>query len=126
MTEFLRATPLLPAGPDLDAAVRFFVDELGFEVRWQGGSMAGVGRGQVEFNLVQNSDRRWAENASVSIAVDGLESLYAAYRGCSAGVGPLERKVWGRREFHMILPSGVCLQFYQGEEADPARENPRQ
>ena len=121
MTTFLRSTPLLPAGADLDAALRFFVDELGFEVRWRGGSMAGVGRGQVEFNLVQNSDRHWADNSSVSIAVDGLDGLYADYRGCSARVGPLELKAWGRREFHMILASGVCLQFYQGEEVDRAR-----
>jgi hypothetical protein len=24
-------------------------------------------------------------------------------------------KPWGRREFHMIVPHGVCLQFYQAE-----------
>ena len=28
-------------------------------------------------------------------------------------VGPLEQKSWGWREFHMIVPSGVCYQFYQ-------------
>jgi hypothetical protein len=28
-------------------------------------------------------------------------------------INPLELKSWGRREFHMIVPSGVCLQFYQ-------------
>jgi hypothetical protein len=42
--------------------------------------------------------------------------LYAEYRGVDARVGPLELKSWGRREFHMILPSGVALQFYQGVE----------
>jgi hypothetical protein len=25
-------------------------------------------------------------------------------------------KFWGRREFHMIVPSGVCLQFFQQED----------
>ena len=63
-------TPLIPAGDDLDRGVRFFTEELGFDVTWQGGSMAGVRRGQVEFNLVQNSNAAWAENASASIAVD--------------------------------------------------------
>ena len=45
--------------------------------------------------------------------MDDLDALYAEYRNVSAKVGPLEMKIWGRREFHMILPTGVCLQFYQ-------------
>ena len=80
---------------------------------WQGGDMAGVRRGGVEFNLVKNSDPVWAENSSASIGVDDLDALHSEYRTVQAQVGPLEEKIWGRREFHMILPSGVCLQFYQ-------------
>ena len=34
-------------------------------------------------------------------------------RAIAAQVGALEMKSWGRREFHMIVPSGVCFQFYQ-------------
>jgi hypothetical protein len=41
------------------------------------------------------------------------KALYAEYRVVAAQVGPLELKGWGRREFHMILPSGVCFQFYR-------------
>jgi len=76
--------------------------------------MAGVRRGHVQFNLVQNSNREWAENASFSIAVPELDALYAEYRDVDAPVGSLEVKSWGRREFHMMLPSAVALQFYQG------------
>jgi hypothetical protein len=75
--------------------------------------MAGVRRGDVHFNLVESADRAWAENASASIGVDDLDALYEEYRGVAARVGPLETKSWGRREFHMILPSGVCLQYFQ-------------
>lgn len=113
MATLLTLTPLLPAGDDLDAGVRFFTEALGFALTWQGGGMAGVRRGRVEFNLVRNSTAAWAENASASIGVDDLAALHAEYRTTSAHVGPLELKSWGRREFHMILPSGVCLQFYQ-------------
>ncbi len=109
----LAVTPLIPAGPSLADALRFYVEQLGFAVAWQAGEMAGVRRGRVEFNLVQNGDRGWAENASASIGVDDLDALYDEYRAAAATVGPLEVKSWGRREFHMILPSGVCLQFYQ-------------
>src|SRR5947209_13274219 len=98
---FLTATPLVPAGPSLADALRFYTEQLGFTVAWQGGSMAGVRRGAVELNLVENADRAWAENASVSIGVDDLDALYQEYRGVAARVGPLEQKSWGRREFHM-------------------------
>lgn len=112
MAQLRSVTPLIPAGPDLEAGVRFFIDELGFSLTWKGGNMAGVQRGDVTFNLVQNSDIAWAENSSASIGTDDLDSLYTEYRKSSARVGALEMKAWGRREFHMILPTGVCLQFF--------------
>ncbi len=113
MVTLLTVTPLLPAGPSLADGLRFYTEQLGFAIEWQGAEMAGVRRGSVAFNLVRNSNREWAENASASIGVDDLEAIYREYRGVAAKVGPLELKSWGRREFHMVLPSGVCLQFYQ-------------
>lgn len=110
-------TPLLPAGPSLPEALRFYAEQLGFAVIWHDGGMAGVRRGPVEFNLVQNGDRHWAENTSLSIGVDDLDALYEEYRAIDARVGPLEVKSWGRREFHVVLPSGVCFQFYQAPDA---------
>lgn len=106
-------TPLVPAGPELVAALQFYTEHLGFTVVWQGSDMAGVRRDGVEFTLVRNSNRAWAENASFSIGVEDLDALYGEYCGIPAQVGALETKPWGRREFHMILPTGVCLQFYQ-------------
>jgi hypothetical protein len=112
-SSFVSITPLVPAGASLADAVAFFTGQLGFAVIWESGTMAAVRRGTVELNLVENSDRRWADNASFSIGVDDLEGLYAEYRVAAARVGPLEMKSWGRRELHMILPSGVCFHFYQ-------------
>lgn len=109
----LNITPMIPSGPNLPEALRFFTEHLGFSTLWQTDSMAGIQRDGIAFNLVQNELRAWADNASFSIAVSDLESLYAEYSGIPATVGPLELKPWGRREFHMILPSGVCFQFYR-------------
>jgi hypothetical protein len=111
--KLIAVTPLVPAGASLEDELRFYTEELGFSVAWQAGSMAGIRRGEVAFNLVENTERLWAENASFSIGVDDLDGLYQEYRNVRARVGPLEMKSWGRREFHMIVPSGVCLQFYQ-------------
>lgn len=109
----LGVTPMIPAGASLDDALAFYTAHLGFSVTWRDGGMAGIERDGVTFNLVVNTNREWAENASFGIGVSDLDALYAEYRDAPANVGPLERKAWGRREFHMIVPSGVCLQFHQ-------------
>ncbi|HEY2512196.1 MAG TPA: hypothetical protein VGO79_11470 [Thermoanaerobaculia bacterium] len=106
-------TPMIPSGGSLLDALAFFTVHLGFIVEWQSGEMASIHRDTVAFHLVENDDRVWADNASFSIGVADLEGLYEEYRQVPARVGPLELKSWGRREFHMIVPSGVCLQFYE-------------
>jgi len=110
-------TPMIPAGASLRAALDFYTAHLGFAVDWQTATMAGISRDEIAFNLVVNDNREWSENSSFSIGVTGLEALYEACRAIPARVGPLEMKGWGRREFHMIIPSGVCLQFYEQEPA---------
>lgn len=94
-------------------ALKFFQDHMGFSVLWESGGMAGIRRDSVSFNLVENNNREWANNASFSIGVSSLEALYDEYREIPARIGALEMKSWGRREFHMIVPSGVCLQFFE-------------
>lgn len=106
-------TPLIPTGGSLAEALAFYTAHMGFSIAWQGEGMAGIQRDGVAFNLVENDDRAWADNASFSLGVTDLEALYEEYRHIPVNVGPLEMKLWGRREFHMIVPSGVCLQFYQ-------------
>lgn len=112
---FSTNTPLIPAGADLDRELAFYVDALGLAVTWRDTGMAGIRRDDVSFNLIRNDDRGWRENSSFSIGVSDLEALYQEYRAAPARIGPLEAKPWGRREFHMVVPSGVCLQFYQDD-----------
>ncbi|MGE5413339.1 MAG: hypothetical protein ACM3NW_04125 [Syntrophomonadaceae bacterium] len=114
---FLSVTPMIPAGRSLDAALAFYTGRMGFALEWRGGNMAGIRRGEVAFHLVVNDNREWAENSSYSIGVRGLDALYDEYRALPARVGPLEVKAWGRREFHLIVPDGVCLQFYEAGES---------
>jgi len=109
----MSVTPMIPSGGSLDAALDFYVTRLGFSLLWRGDNMAGIRRGGVAFHMVVSDNREWTENSSYSIGVDDLDALYAEFRDLPANVGPLEMKAWGRREFHMIVPSGVCLQFYQ-------------
>jgi catechol 2,3-dioxygenase-like lactoylglutathione lyase family enzyme len=106
-------TAMIPTGGDLEEALDFYVRHMGFSIVWRNGGMAGIRRDGIAFNLVENSNREWADNASFSLGVSDLDALYQEYRDIPANVGPLEMKFWGRREFHMIVPSGVCLQFFE-------------
>ena len=112
---FRSIVPLIPAGSSLADDLAFYTQQLGFSVTWQSDTMAGIARDSIAFNLIENVNREWAENASFSIGVTGLDALYDELRGISARVGPLEMKSWGRREFHIVVPSGVCYQFYEAE-----------
>lgn len=112
-TRFATVTPLIPAGPSLTEALDFYVGRMGFRALWQEGDMAGIERDGVSFHLVRNIEPLWAGNASFSIGVVGLDALHGEYADLPARVGPLEMKAWGRREFHLIAPSGVCFQFYE-------------
>lgn len=103
---------MIPTGGSLADALKFYKEQLGFSVTRQSDSLAGISRDSVSFNLVENSNKDWLENSSFSIGVSDLDALYEEFRSTTARVGPLEVKPWGRREFHMIVPSGVCLQFY--------------
>lgn len=119
-SELISVTPTIPTGGKLADALKFFTQQMGFSVLWQSANGAGIRRGWVGFNLVENSNHEWAGNSSYSIGVSDLDALYQEYRAIAAKVGPLELKSWGRREFHMIVPSGVCLQFYQQVEVRTA------
>ena len=102
---FSLVTPMIPTGGSLAQALAFYTGQPGFSVLWRADQMAGIGRDLVAFNLVENSTREWIDNSSFSIGVSDLDALYA---GLPAQVGPLEMKVWGRREFHLVVASGVC------------------
>jgi catechol 2,3-dioxygenase-like lactoylglutathione lyase family enzyme len=112
---FRSVVPLMPAGSNLSEAFAFYTSHMGFEVVWQSETTGGIRRGDVAFNLVKNDNQEWARNASFSIGVSDLDALYREYQRIPAKVGPLEVKPWGRREFHIIVPSGVCFQFHELE-----------
>ena len=112
---FVSSTMLVPAGANLADELAFYVDKLGFSIVWQIETMAGVRRGNVTFNLIVSNEPRWSENASCGIAVMGVDALHDEYTRRGVAPGALEMKPWGRREFHVITPSGVCFQFHEKE-----------
>ena len=74
---FDSVTPLLPAGPSLDDALRLWVGHLGFHVTWQGPNMAGIERDGVAFNLIQNDNRE----APIRRAASSMSGVIAPSAG---------------------------------------------
>jgi hypothetical protein len=79
--------PLIPAGPVSRDAIAFFAEQMGFTITWE----------------------------SEIMSVDDLDALYQEFKDIPVNIKAPEMQPWGRREFHMIVPSGVCLQFYEAE-----------
>jgi uncharacterized glyoxalase superfamily protein PhnB len=121
LPEFLGVVPLVPAGGDVDLAVAFYKEKLGFHKLWQDGSpteMAAVKRGTVEFLLYRNDDRSLADQTSLRILVTHIDQLYADLRARGIVVreaGMLQAKPWGTKEFAVADPAGVCITFYERE-----------
>ena len=114
--EFEAVVPIVPAGPDMAAALAFYEGKLGF-VRRSTGDPSGtevIGRGAVQLLLQQTEDAYWASQMTVRFRVDDVEALYdkVRARGVEKITGIMAQP-WGTREFHVIEPFGVCLHFYE-------------
>lgn len=110
------ATPIIPAGEDLDKALAFY-EQLGFTRIWREGEMAGVRRDAVEIVLFRREDKHLAEWTSFRIRVSDVAALYEEFQAKGEPFihsnGKLETKPWGSTEFAIVDIAGVCLTFFQ-------------
>lgn len=113
-------SPLIPAGDDLESAIAFYEQNLGFQKVHQEGNpihMAIVERDQAKIFLIKNSDSQLAQSTSLRIYVKNIENYYQELITKSAEIihpqGKLETKPWGMREFVVLDSAGVCLTFYE-------------
>ena len=110
-------TPLIPA-PDVEAAIAFYTQKLGFTEMWRGGEPvkeAGVLRDAASVIFFECKDRAIADMTSFRIRVNGIEAFYETCKaeGIVHPNGALSIKPWGTNEFAILDPSGVCITFWQ-------------
>lgn len=121
MTNFIQVTPFIQVR-DLEAAVSFFVDRLGFEVLHRNPGYAYVQRETVGFRIM------WAEEATVKPKGVGGFAYYIDVRDVDAVVAELTPRLadlppgdvhgpvnqgYGQREFMIRAPDGDVLVFGQ-------------
>jgi uncharacterized glyoxalase superfamily protein PhnB len=107
-----RATPILPAD-DLRVAKEFYVDRLGFDIRFEVSedgirALLGVERGTICLTLdcPMNGHGR---DACVALEVDDTDAYYDEWSARVAIRQPPKNEPWGARTFDVIDPFGNTI-----------------
>lgn len=121
MSNFQQVTPFMHV-PDIEGAVRFFVEILGFRALFRMGDYAYVHRETVGFRLLQNrgddgappGNRRFA----YYVDVEDVDRLYEELKPKLSTLpgrdvhGPAD-KHYGQRELLVLAPDGNLIAFGQ-------------
>ncbi len=120
--QFKEVHPILPV-TDLEAAVRYYTERLGFELAFRDPSApdayVGVRRGGVELHLQlqREADMPNPGTLMLRFIVDDPDALHAEYEANGVlrdGEGTaVEDKPWGTREFAFIDLNKHGLTFYR-------------
>lgn len=108
-----RAVPVLPAD-DINAARRFYVEGLGFELKWgftgEDGTtgMFGVERGGIAIT-VDCPMSGHGRNACVSLEVEDADRYFEEWRHRVRVDGAPKNEEWGGRTFGVTDPAGNTI-----------------
>jgi catechol 2,3-dioxygenase-like lactoylglutathione lyase family enzyme len=113
----LQITPFLRV-PDIDAAVLFFVDTLGFTLEFRADAYAFVRRDRAAFRMIgdERLPPRGHGRYTTYIDVADADALYAELKPrldqlAPGSVGPPCNQGYGQREFTVIGPDGDIIAF---------------
>ncbi len=137
--KLLRAIPGLPVR-DIQTAVEFYRDTLGFEPFYQESGFARLRRGEVEIQLWAATDESWklrpaetpfeavvsgaesflAGTGGCRIEVEGLDALFAEYQ--EKGVlynrdTTITTEWWGDRDFHTLDVHRNLITFFERKDS---------
>jgi len=115
-----RAIPILPV-EDLREARRFYVEQLGFAIRFEASEdgrvgLLGLRRGGIELTLDCPMEGH-GRQACVSFQVESADAYYEEWRARVEIRHPPTNQSWGARTFDVIDPFGNTL-FVMGPVAD--------
>ena len=107
-----RAIPILPAD-DLRIAKEFYVERLGFSIRFEASEdgtsgLLGVDRGGISLTIDCPMSGH-GRAACVSLEVDSADSYYNEWRQRVAIKRPPSNEPWGARTFSVTDPAGNTI-----------------
>lgn len=114
-----RATPILPAD-DLRTAKSFYVDRLGFGIRFEvsedgRNGLLGLQRGAIYVTLDSPMSGH-GRDACVALEVEDADAYYHEWRARVQVLRPPKDEIWGARTFDLIDPFGNTI-FVMGPPA---------
>ncbi len=119
MTAIHQITPFLHV-PDLQEALAFFCNLLGFELRYREGNYAYIELAGCGLRMLEEPARRLTVDgkARVTVYIDvaDIDALHAGLAPALASlprdrVEPLMDRPWRQREFQVRMPDGDWLTF---------------
>ena len=119
MPTLSQTIPALPVR-EVEAAVGFYRDRLGFEVLHQDDGFAVLGRGDAVVHLWQAGDESWRERGSLEQPVrSGAESFLAGTASCRVlvdGVDELYEELSPQDVLHPVSRDGVTTTDFGSRE----------
>lgn len=117
-THFLRISNGFIPVLDLDEALAFYGDRLGFSLREREPAAVTLARGDVTIRLSLTDSPAKPKTANPLFVVKNIESLYHAY--LEIGVLPASTTIQtysdGHKQFELLDPFGARLRFYEYPE----------
>ena len=110
--QFEAVTPRLPVA-DVEQAVAFYVDRLGFQLGWKWGSPvthASVCRDSVSLDLISAPEGRRG-TAMAYIQVSGVDTYFSELKEKDLGATEPQDRPYGMRDFEVVDPDGNRLAF---------------
>jgi catechol 2,3-dioxygenase-like lactoylglutathione lyase family enzyme len=109
---FETITPRLPV-PDVEKALTFYVDKLGFALGWKWGNPpthANACRDTVAVDLIASPSGR-SGTAMAYIQIRGVDAYFAELQARNVACSDLADRPYGMRDFEVVDPFGNRLAF---------------
>jgi uncharacterized glyoxalase superfamily protein PhnB len=106
--QFEAVTPRLPV-TDVEKALTFYVDQLGFQLGWKWGSPithGNVCRDSISLDLISAPEGRRG-TAMAYIQLSGVDAYFSEVKERNCSVGELQDRPYGMRDFEVVDPDGT-------------------
>lgn len=110
--KFEAVTPRLPVA-DVEKALAFYVDRLGFKLGWTWGdpiTHGNVCRGSISLDLISTPQGRRGTGMAY-IQLSGVDAYFAELKGRNLELDPPEDRPYGMRDFEVVDLDGNRLAF---------------